>query len=206
MRKLSQRDFAAKLTEKGMPVDASAVSRIENGTRSVRLVEALTIAEVLDTELDWLVSGSKSISQQFTSMRKRATNALLELGEPVTAAAYHLWETRWFLSKNPELLGELSDEELGAPSDADSYLSWVASRMERWVVTDEEIILADSQEELDQIIDVLHRLVRMHVQLRTAPEADFEDSNVSAEDPQDYGLAAFKGEDNIAFDDEPHET
>lgn len=51
----SQREFAERLTDAGIAVDASAVSRIENGTRALRLVEAVVIADVLGQSLQTLL-------------------------------------------------------------------------------------------------------------------------------------------------------
>ncbi|GAA2748796.1 helix-turn-helix domain-containing protein [Amnibacterium kyonggiense] len=57
-RGLSQRAFAEALGGHGLSVDASAISRIENGTRAVRLSEAVAIAKVLEVQLDFLLSGA----------------------------------------------------------------------------------------------------------------------------------------------------
>lgn len=161
--KMSQRDFAAKLSERGMPVDASAVSRIENGSRSVRLVEAMTIAEVLGADLDFLISGSKTPSQEFQAMRKRTDAALRRLVSPIVDTAYSLWEVHNHLKKHPELLESLEDKDLTRPSDPDEYLEWVAKRAERWEVPEDDYILTESDEEADQIVNLIARFARIHI-------------------------------------------
>lgn len=75
-RRLSQRDLAALLTGAGMPVDASAVSRIEAGTRSVRLREAETIAQALGMNLAALLIGDESMETHFRSSIDRAVISL----------------------------------------------------------------------------------------------------------------------------------
>ncbi|WP_434619298.1 helix-turn-helix domain-containing protein [Arthrobacter sp. A5] len=165
LMKLSQRDFAEQLTTKGMPVDASAVSRIEKGTRSVRLIEALTIAEVLNTDLEWLVSGSKTPSQELQSIRRAANRNLQLLAEPLASAAWSIAETRAHLTKHPELLASLTDEDFGTPSSPSEYVDWIAHRISRWPVEDNEYVDLSSQEEVDQIVDVLAAFARRHVGL-----------------------------------------
>jgi transcriptional regulator with XRE-family HTH domain len=160
---MSQRDFAAKLTERGMPVDASAVSRIEKGSRSVRLVEAITIAEVLQVDLDFLVSGAKSPLQQFQTMRRRTDMALQGLVEPIVEVGYSLWEVYFHLQNHPELLETLEDKVLGRPKSLGEYLEWVAGRAERWEVPEEDYIIMDSEEEAEQMIAIITRLARMHI-------------------------------------------
>lgn len=51
----SQRELAERLESAGVGVDASAVSRIEKGTRAVRLSEAVILAQVLDVPLETLL-------------------------------------------------------------------------------------------------------------------------------------------------------
>ena len=59
---LSQKDLAGKLTDAGMPVDTSAVSRIEKGARALRLAEAITLARVLGVKLDRMVGADEGES------------------------------------------------------------------------------------------------------------------------------------------------
>lgn len=52
----SQRELAERLSSAGIEVDASAVSRIEKGTRALRLSEAVVIAKVLGQSLPAMLS------------------------------------------------------------------------------------------------------------------------------------------------------
>ncbi|WP_157875086.1 helix-turn-helix domain-containing protein [Arthrobacter sp. PAMC 25486] len=171
-RHLSQRDFASRLTEKGMAVDASAVSRIEKGTRSIRLVEALTIAEVLDVELDFLISGSKTPTQEFRTIRKRLDHSLRQLREPIAAAAYDLWAADYHLREHPELLTELGDPDLGSPTDVNEYLGWIAKRVAKWQVVEDDFVRTESQEETDAMFNVFMQLIALHIGVPDDDEAD----------------------------------
>jgi transcriptional regulator with XRE-family HTH domain len=53
---LSQRELADRLAAQGMPADASSISRIENGSRSVRLTEAHAISVALECPIGDLIS------------------------------------------------------------------------------------------------------------------------------------------------------
>lgn len=54
-RNWSQQALAERLDQAGLNIDSSGVSRIENGTRALRLSEALLVASALDIDLDWLL-------------------------------------------------------------------------------------------------------------------------------------------------------
>ena len=170
LAKLSQRDLAEKLTAKGMPVDASAVSRIEKGTRSVRLVEALAIAEALNTDLNWLLGGVKTASQEFQAMRRGANSSLRLLVGPMVETAWAVAEVQEHLRLNPGLLSELTDAEMGPPASVAEYGTWMAQRINRWKVEDADFVDLDSQHEADQVIEVLIALARRHIGLRVQGE------------------------------------
>lgn len=181
-QKMSQRDFAAKLTERGMPVDASAVSRIEKGSRSVRLVEALTIAEVLDVDLDFLISRSKTPSQEFHAMRRRTDVALQNLVDPIVDAAYSLWEVQQHLLKHPDLLERLQDKELGRPSKPEEYLDWVTARAVRWEVSEDDYITTESDDEADRIVALIAKFARAHIGTdRPIPKSEDPDNGEHSE-------------------------
>lgn len=83
-KSLSQRELAQRLSAAGFKVDAPAVSRIEKGSRSVRLAEALIIADVLDIEISTLVSGlDGSPLADLKGIRRSATDAFHMLREPL---------------------------------------------------------------------------------------------------------------------------
>lgn len=147
-RGLSQRAFAEHLNEKGMSVDASAISRIENGTRSVRLAEALVIADVLDVELGVLVLDTLTPSQEFRALRRAADMAMRSLEPAVLDFMDAFGDANRFLQENPELLEELDDEAIGRPSSPEAYLGWVKKRIKKTSSRpDAQFVIAQSEAE-----------------------------------------------------------
>lgn len=53
----SQRQFAVELKANGLSVDATAVSRIENDERDLRVSELLIVALTLDSPAAWVLTG-----------------------------------------------------------------------------------------------------------------------------------------------------
>lgn len=52
---MSQTALAERLTELGMKVDGSAVTRMERGTRAITVNELVTIAKALDASVSYLL-------------------------------------------------------------------------------------------------------------------------------------------------------
>ena len=155
VRGLTQRQFAEMLTAAGMPVDASAVSRIEKGTRSVRLTEAITIANILDVDLGLLVDGVRTPEEELKSIRRNADLFMTHLGGPFGLFMFGLLEAKWLLENNPHLIQTLQDEEIGTPSGPDDYLRWCAARVSRLEVDPDEEVLTRTQQEADQLMAVV---------------------------------------------------
>jgi transcriptional regulator with XRE-family HTH domain len=162
-KQLSQRDFAARLTGRGMPVDASAVSRIEKGSRSVRLVEAMTIAEVLEMDLESLIGGSKTDSQHLQTLRRRTDRTLQDLEAPFLEAAWALIDSKGMLENHPELLGTLNDDKLGGPQNVEGYFDWVCSRLSSWQLGDENTALVSTPEDRESLIELFTTFARMRL-------------------------------------------
>lgn len=178
-QQLSQRKFAEALSAKGMPVDASAVSRIEKGTRSVRLVEAMTIAEVLGVELDFLISGARTPSQELQHYRSLLDHSFRPLRDEVRRSAEIMDEIYSLLTERPELLGDLKDEEAGSPESVEAYFEWVAHRIYRWHPTGlvaDEIVRDGAVRVIQAVVD---REVGVYV-----PETDSEDEDDNGVDQE----------------------
>ncbi len=137
-RNYSQRAFAERLTNKGMRVDASAVSRIEKGTRSVRLVEAMTIAEVLDVPLDFLTSGARTPAQQLKHLRTDVNLRLDVVRDELASAAGSIDDLLNYLADHPELLPEVSGEGEGDDGEdrpaasVEDYVNGICRRILSW--------------------------------------------------------------------------
>ena len=54
-QRLSQTDLCQKLQLAGVVIERDSVSRIENGSRFVADFEVVTMAEVLEVSVDWLL-------------------------------------------------------------------------------------------------------------------------------------------------------
>lgn len=128
VRKLTQKQFAEALTTAGMGVDATAVSRLEKGERSLRIAECVIIAEVLKMGVESLLRGVQTPAQR---VREVIRDAELEL---VTAQrnlwrwlAYH-YDTKLTLERFPELLNTVSSEL----ESSEDYLPMVAKKLSHY--------------------------------------------------------------------------
>lgn len=129
IRRISQRELADKLTAAGFRVDAPAVSRIEKGARSVRLTEALIIADVLNLELSMLVSSiDMSPGAELRRIRRAATEAYHQLREPLQSFLQGYLSVYDHLVENPELVAEVEIEGVGIASPAE-YFALTADRI-----------------------------------------------------------------------------
>lgn len=124
----TQRELAEALSSRGMPVDSTAVSRIENGTRDVRLSEALLIADALVVDLDRLLIGMRSPAQELRHRRDVSDDWALQFREILPNWLHSLRRTSEFLEDNPDLVATIFDDRVGQPRSADDYLAWVMRR------------------------------------------------------------------------------
>lgn len=123
----TQRQFAEKLH-----LDASAVSRIEQGNRAVRLGEAAVIARVLDADLDYLVYGPIDPHAQLRNHRRWADQEMHDMRSNAVSMVENYVEILALLDDNPDLFEQLQDGEIGSPpTSTDEYLDWCLSRMKR---------------------------------------------------------------------------
>jgi transcriptional regulator with XRE-family HTH domain len=177
-RELSQRQLADRLTARGMKLDAPAVSRIESGARSVRLTEAMLIAEVLDLELDALVGFALSPPQQLHRLRRAADSAMNELEPLLQLWLSRLATVREFLVEHPELLANLPDAEGEVrPDEPDEYFDWVRRRLGKLAVSvmtpekkrsrieNEMIVVVETEEERGDLVELAAEYARAQVLL-----------------------------------------
>ncbi|MCR4525662.1 helix-turn-helix domain-containing protein [Kocuria rhizophila] len=72
-RGYSQKRLADELTARGVELDTSAVSRMEKGTRALRLSEAMAVADVLSTTLDQMIvtdRGNSSVREALALVKQ----------------------------------------------------------------------------------------------------------------------------------------
>lgn len=144
-----------------MPVDASAVSRIENGSRSVRIAEASVVADVLDVAITDLLHFSMTPTQVFKSERSRADVALHRAQNSIVEAAFGLANLMEMVEEDPRLLESLSDKEMGQPADEVEYLKWIKSRVQRWEVTEEDVVVFPSEGTRQGAVEIITALADM---------------------------------------------
>ena len=107
-RDLSQRKLAEQLTEYGVPIDASAIMRMENGQREPKLSEAFALAAYLNFSLASLEFAPKNTRLEYRSSRDAACRALLAAREAVVECArqaghaQNLWDELDFETNYPD--------------------------------------------------------------------------------------------------------
>lgn len=122
---LNQRQLAERLRERGVTFDTAAISRIEKGKRSVRLSEAVAIAEALGSPLEALVSGGQdSPVTQFERASSRADQSLADFRRAFLRMVDEWSEVVSLLDRHPELLPLVRSPEVRSATD---YLGYVAS-------------------------------------------------------------------------------
>lgn len=170
-RQMSQRDLAEELTELGMSVDASAVSRIEKGSRSVRLSEAVIIASALRVDLDTLLAQTKSPADKLASLRRKVESSLTDAALPVAWSMLSMWEVVYHLEKHPELLVDAPElEDVESPQD---YLKYLAELLPEWPVSRESVLVVDDEAEAQRYLAPMIAFVRAHIILRDEYEDVF---------------------------------
>ncbi|SKS68633.1 helix-turn-helix domain-containing protein [Mycobacteroides abscessus] len=121
----TQRQLAERLS-----LDASAVSRLEQGTRAIRLGEAAQIAEVLGIDFADLVFGDLDPVSELQDLRNAADSHMRITRRAAVLMTSAFLEVVEFLEKNPTLLGALESTDLAAPASAEDYLEWVCKRVD----------------------------------------------------------------------------
>lgn len=103
--KLSQAQLAAKLTAEGTKFDPSAITRLEKGTRMIRLNEAVAIADTFGVKLEEMLLPGRSLIDQIHHLE-----ALIQQQEGVMRLAETtLPVNRRLLARLREQLAESSD-------------------------------------------------------------------------------------------------
>ena len=124
---LSQKAMADLLTERGLAVDASAISRIEKGTRAIRLSEAAIIADVLGfslADLERTRDPRDDLARLQNSIEAGLNASYLGAYQVSTA----MDEIDWILGNEPQLLESLGD----FGSTLTSFSQYVKSVEDAW--------------------------------------------------------------------------
>lgn len=125
IRKLTQKQFADALSLAGMNVDATAVSRLEKGERSLRIAECVIIAEVLKMGIESLLRGVQTPAQRIRETIREADLAFASAQGNLWVWLAHHYDAKLTLERLPELLATISPEL----DSAEDYLPMVANQM-----------------------------------------------------------------------------
>ena len=131
--RISQKVLAGALSARGLALDASAISRIEKGTRAIRLSEAAIIADVLGFSLAD-VQTPRDPKEDFARHRKSFDAALSETHDAAEKVAMAVWEMDGVLYRHPDVLNPVEPWDEPAPSGMTQYVEkigaeWFAGRI-----------------------------------------------------------------------------
>lgn len=132
IRKLTQRQFADALSLAGMNVDATAVSRLEKGERSLRIAECVIIADVLRMGIESLLRGVQTPAQRMRETIREADLAIASAQQNLWTWLAHHYDAKLTLERLPELLKAFTPE-LQSPED---YLPMVAGQLAAYDFSD----------------------------------------------------------------------
>ncbi|NOQ60691.1 helix-turn-helix domain-containing protein [Mycolicibacterium fortuitum] len=178
-RKWSQKQLAEKID-----LDASAVSRLEQGTRAIRLGEAALIARVLDVDLSFLVHGDLDPATALRRARSRADNRMHLTRRAAYEMAEEYLEIIDLLSENPDLFdnlgkGESGEKGMPLPTTVGEYMEWVHKRVRalydpqddhrRFFIEDESVVR--------QLMAIVTATVENVISTIPFPESDEEDDD-----------------------------
>lgn len=118
---MSQKDVSTLLSKAGLALDTSAVSRIEKGTRALRLSEAIAIARTLGFSLADFEDAVPP-ADDFKRRQERVDNALNAAQNALILAAEELNGLTFIAELYPEVLASLPSPD--PVTDARGLLSW----------------------------------------------------------------------------------
>lgn len=149
IRKYTQKRFAEVLTAHGLPVDASAVSRMEKGERALKISECIMVAEALEVDLPFLLRGVQTAAQELKETRNFANLSMRSASEDIWNWLSNVLDVKWTIERDSELMHQI-DEGL---KSADEYLPLVTKWVSRlkWKyepddVADAYILVRDNHE------------------------------------------------------------
>lgn len=107
---LSQRDLATKLGQLGLKIDPSAITRMEKGTRPVRLEEAVLIGRVLETSVGSLLGEPpEDLGQRLEDLGAAAAESLRQGLVEISTWLMRVAEFEYLIDQDPQLRAEMGD-------------------------------------------------------------------------------------------------
>ncbi len=119
--RMSQKTLAVALREHGLSLDASAISRIEKGTRAIRLNEAAIIAALLGFSLAE-VESPRDPKADFHDAERALGVGLHNLFSAAMKVASNISSMERLLDMQPELLVSLDADFPGGPTNIHEFL------------------------------------------------------------------------------------
>lgn len=165
IKKYTQKKFAEVLTDHGLSVDSSAVSRLEKGERALKISECMIVAEALDVELTFLLRGVQTPAQELKETRSFADFCMRDMSQSFADWLSSLLIAKWQLEKHPDLLANVSKDV----TSHDEYLPWVAANLSKleweWDAPDmaDAYILTRDQGEVEDLVACLVAYARSRI-------------------------------------------
>nr|WP_167405792.1 helix-turn-helix transcriptional regulator [Sphaerisporangium cinnabarinum] len=172
---LTQKQVADALRARGWKIDTTALTRIENGSRSIRVAQLYLLADVLDMRPEAILSSDVG---RLSGLRDEAHRALFASRQKAVEAIQALREitTMSLTSEDGALLLQESGLEGVDPME---YLANVRSRVEEWVSSIQGGRVAAPQILADELTAIAQVLLSDLVVPTTSadPKADFHEDN-----------------------------
>jgi len=124
LQRISQKDLAEHLSERGLNVDASAISRIEKGTRAIRLSEAALIAGTLGFSLAD-VENPRDPGEDLERIKKAIDSSLSAAFQESLLVTDAVQDMLWLLERHPELLKALGRDWPVPPTSLSEYVKFL---------------------------------------------------------------------------------
>ncbi|GJO37422.1 hypothetical protein NJB1604_02210 [Mycobacterium marinum] len=171
-RQWTQRQLAERLN-----LDSSAVSRLEQGTRAVRLGEAALIARALNVDLDFLVYGELDPVAMLRRSRAEANEYMHDMRSAAMEMATAYVNITELLDEDPDLFAHL-EQDSNAPTDdlptsVDEYLEWARRRIETVfrVPHSSDRLVVDDEHRALQLMALVEAVVKQIVSTVPFPES-----------------------------------
>lgn len=166
LRGMSQKDLASALTERGMKVDASAVSRIEKGTRSVRLAEAQLISAALGRELSEMISDLGTLQERIFTAYDQIEWRGTDLADAATKFAQSLFALTNLVEGNDEQLAKMVADGVGVPASGRDVPRWYSELLKvrywdtkRERVNQDRYVLYGPEDDIEGIREAIRAVV-----------------------------------------------
>lgn len=175
-----QKKWTQKKLAEIIGIDASAISRIEQGVRAVRLGEAAQIAQALNTDLDELVFGGE-VPPEVELQRSRdiANRTMHQIRFAAVELADSYLDIAELLSKHKGLFAALSygeENEKNLPKTIPDYFKWVEKRIRAIYPPDHHVrSYTPDQQMADRVQSLIAAITENIVSTIPLPEDDDED-------------------------------